>query len=61
MKLYEIKYLYNSNKIYLYGYYNDNRSYYSALALRKYEYIENILLNKNRILVNECFCLLVAE
>lgn len=28
MKLYAIKYLYNSNKINLYGYYNDNRSYY---------------------------------
>ncbi len=33
----------------------------SALALKKYKYVEEILLNKEKIYINECFCLLVAE
>lgn len=33
----------------------------SALALKKYKYVEDILLNKEKIYINECFCLLVAE
>lgn len=33
----------------------------SALALKKYKYVEELLLNKSRVYINECFCLLVSE